>query len=239
MDFLDLARRTLLAGAALTLLGGVLGCDNPPPTPELQGQVHLTLIHTADIHSRLFPYNLQLSEIDSGLGLGASGSIVNTGGASRVSHIIGRERARSDRVLHLDGGDSFEGAPVFNFYSGEAEVRTLSAMGTDASLIANHEFDKRRAQPGDSDAEVGRLPRPRGQLPLRRSVDPGQLAARRHREAVHGLRRQRPQGGRHRHGQPLEPWPPSSTSPTASASPRSTPSRPRSSTWISCGRWST
>jgi 5'-nucleotidase / UDP-sugar diphosphatase len=104
--------------------------------------VHLTLIHTADIHSRLFPYNLQLGQIDAGLGLGASSAIVNVGGAARVSHVVGRERARADRVLHLDGGDCFQGAPVFNFFSGEAEVRTLSAMGTDASLIANHEFDR-------------------------------------------------------------------------------------------------
>jgi len=142
MDFLHLARRALLTGACATVLGGALGCNDPAPTPELHGQVHLTLLHTADIHSRLFPYNLQLSEVDSGLGLGASGAIINTGGAARVSHIIGRERARADRVLHLDDGDSFEGAPVFNFYSGEAEIRTLSAMGTDASLVANHEFDR-------------------------------------------------------------------------------------------------
>lgn len=137
----DLARKALLAGATAAALLGA-GCDNPKPTPGLQGQVHLTLIHTADIHSRLFPYNLQLGQIDAGLGLGSSGDIVNVGGAARVSHIVGRERARADRVLHLDGGDCFQGAPVFNFFSGEAETRTLSAMGTDVSLVANHEFDR-------------------------------------------------------------------------------------------------
>ncbi len=141
MDVLHLARRALLAGAAAAALS-TAGCNNPPPTPELHGQVHVTFLHTADIHSRLFPYDLQLGEVDAGLGLGASGAIVNVGGAARVSHVVGRERARADRVLHLDGGDSFQGAPVFNFFSGEAEVRTLSAMGSDASLIANHEFDR-------------------------------------------------------------------------------------------------
>jgi len=100
------------------------------------------LIHTSDIHSRLYPYNLQLGQVDSGLGLGEALSIANVGGAARISHIVGRERARASRVLHLDGGDCFQGAPVFNFFSGEAEIRALSAMGTDAMIVANHEFDR-------------------------------------------------------------------------------------------------
>jgi 5'-nucleotidase / UDP-sugar diphosphatase len=44
--------------------------------------------------------------------------------------------------LHLDGGDCFQGAPIFNFFSGEAEIRSLSAMGADAMIVANHEFDR-------------------------------------------------------------------------------------------------
>lgn len=127
-----------LTAAAL----GAAGCTENKPTPALQGQVHLTLIHTADVHSRIYPYNLQLGQIDSGLGLGASGAIVNVGGAPRVSHIVGRERARADRVLHLDGGDCFQGAPIFNFFSGEAEIRSEAAMGTDLMVVANHEFDR-------------------------------------------------------------------------------------------------
>jgi len=125
---------------AASATGG--GCVTSEAPPGIKGQVHLTLIHTSDIHSRLFPYNLQIGQVDSGLGLGASGSIANVGGVARISHIIGRERARAERVLHLDGGDCFQGAPIFNFYSGEAEVRALSAMGTDAMIVANHEFDR-------------------------------------------------------------------------------------------------
>lgn len=139
--------RRLLASsvvASLALAGGVLGsgCETAEPPPRLQGQVHLTLLHTSDIHSRLFPYNLQLGQVDAGLGLGEALSIANVGGAARISHIVGRERARAGRVLHLDGGDCFQGAPIFNFYSGEAEIRSLSAMGADAMIVANHEFDR-------------------------------------------------------------------------------------------------
>lgn len=101
----------------------------------------MTFLHTSDLHSRLFPYNLQIGHIDAQLGLGEVENIANVGGAARISHIVGRERARSERVLHLDGGDCFQGAPVFNFYSGEAEIRSLSSMGVDAMIVANHEFD--------------------------------------------------------------------------------------------------
>jgi 5'-nucleotidase / UDP-sugar diphosphatase len=117
------------------------GCEEPLPPTELQGQVHLTLLHTSDVHSRLFPYNLQIGQVDAGLGLGEVNTIANVGGIARISHIIGRERARAGRSLHIDGGDCFQGAPVFNFFYGEAEIRSLSAMGADAMLIANHEFD--------------------------------------------------------------------------------------------------
>ena len=117
------------------------GCDDGLEPTQLQGQVHFTFIHTSDIHSRLFPYNLLIGQADAGLGLGSVNTIANVGGLARVSHIVGRERARSGRSLHIDGGDCFQGAPVFNFYLGEAEIRGLSAMGADAMLIANHEFD--------------------------------------------------------------------------------------------------
>jgi 5'-nucleotidase/UDP-sugar diphosphatase len=137
-----LALPALAAAAMATATAGGNGCVTSEGPPPLRGQVHLTLLHTSDLHSRLFPYNLQIGQVDAGLGLGASGSIANVGGVARISHIIGRERARSGRVLHLDGGDCFQGAPIFNFYAGEAEIRALSTMGADAMIVANHEFDR-------------------------------------------------------------------------------------------------
>jgi 5'-nucleotidase len=135
--------------AAVASVAPSSGCQDPGKPTQLHGQVHLTLLHTADIHSRLFPYNLQIGQVDAGLGLGSVDSIVNVGGIARMSHVIGRERARSGRVLHLDGGDVFQGAPVFNFFRGEAEVRALAAMGTDAMVVANHEFDTGAKNLGD------------------------------------------------------------------------------------------
>ncbi|MCC6552211.1 MAG: bifunctional metallophosphatase/5'-nucleotidase [Polyangiaceae bacterium] len=142
-DHAHRAARGPLHAAAIALAAlGAGGCDKRHEPTQLHGQVHLTLLHTADMHSRLFPYNLQLGQVDAGLGLGEAQTVTNVGGAARISHIIGRERARAARVLHLDGGDCFQGAPIFNFYSGEAEIRSLAAMGVDAMIVANHEFDR-------------------------------------------------------------------------------------------------
>jgi 5'-nucleotidase len=119
----------------------LFGCPQPQEPVRLHGQVRLTILHTADLHSRLFPYAFQVGQQDAALGLGAANTIANVGGIARISHIVGRERARAHRVLHLDGGDCFQGAPIFNFFAGEAEMRALAQVGTDAMVIANHEFD--------------------------------------------------------------------------------------------------
>ncbi len=111
----------------------------PPGTPC---QARLTLLHTSDIHSRLLPYDLLVTQVDGDLGLGTTGTLKNVGGVARMAYVLGRERARADRVLHLDSGDCFQGAPIFNFFSGEPEVRSISLLGTDAEVIGNHEFDR-------------------------------------------------------------------------------------------------
>jgi 5'-nucleotidase/UDP-sugar diphosphatase len=118
------------------------GTGTQTPCPDGQTcEVRLTLLHTADIHSRIFPYDLQVLQVDANLGLGTLDEVKNVGGVARVSYLLNRERARADRVLHVSSGDIFEGAPVFNYFLGEPETRSASMMGTDAMVIGNHEFD--------------------------------------------------------------------------------------------------
>jgi len=151
------ARALRAAAVSLFALGAVVsaavltpGCNETDSSPTVSTvcppgqtcQAKLTLLHTADIHSRLIPYDLLITQVDEQLNLGANGELKNVGGAGRMAYVIGRERARADRVLHLDSGDCFQGAPIFNFYSGEPEVRAMSAFGTDAMAIGNHEFDR-------------------------------------------------------------------------------------------------
>ncbi len=140
----------LFAWAAATLaIGSTPACQlqtaNAGQTPCPPGstcQVNLTLLHTADVHSRLLPYELLITQVDGNLGLGTIGQTRNVGGAARMGYIIKRERAKADRSLHISGGDIFEGAPIFNFFSGEPEMRVQSALGVDAAVLSNHEFDR-------------------------------------------------------------------------------------------------
>jgi len=121
-----------------------VGCTVHSDPVDLAGQdVRLTIIHTADIHSRLFPYQFAPGQIDKDLGLLPShGDIAIVGGIARIATVIQRERAASQRVLHLDSGDIFEGAPVFNTFNGEVEMRAMSRLGVNAMALGNHEFDK-------------------------------------------------------------------------------------------------
>jgi 5'-nucleotidase len=129
-----------LAGAPPGCTSGGSGVQSPCPSGATC-DVHLTLLHTSDIHSRIFPYDLQILQVDSELGLGTLSQVKNVGGVARLSYLVSRERARADRVLHVDSGDIFEGAPIFNFFKGEPETRSSDMMGTDVMVIGNHEFD--------------------------------------------------------------------------------------------------
>lgn len=128
------------------ITGGLFaGCDMLPQamdfdSPALTGQdVRLTIMHTSDIHSRIIPYEFNPSFTDRELGLGKCQGPY--GGMDRIAYILKNERSKAGRSLHLDSGDCFQGAIIFNEYQGEAEVKTLTMAGLDAAVIGNHEFD--------------------------------------------------------------------------------------------------
>ena len=125
---------------ALAALLGLAACTVTRDEPDLVGQdIRLTIIHTSDIHSRLFPYTFVPTRFDQDDGLLKDNGPF--GGAARMATVIKRERAAAGRSLWLDSGDVFQGAPVFNMFKGEAEIRALSEMGLDAAVLGNHEFD--------------------------------------------------------------------------------------------------
>jgi 5'-nucleotidase len=131
-----MGRPARLLAAAMTLIGA---CSNGSGA-GIDGQdVQLTLLHTSDIHSRLLPYDLNVGEIDRRLGLAQE--LEPFGGAARMATVLSRERARAGRVLHVDSGDIFQGAPIFNFFQGEPEIRFLDLVQADVMVMGNHEFD--------------------------------------------------------------------------------------------------
>ncbi len=131
-------RRLLVVVGLAALLPA---CTVERESPQLGGQdVRLTIMHTSDIHSRLLPYEAVPNVFDRALGL--QPELRPFGGIARMAAILKQERANSARSIHLDSGDCFQGAPIFNMFAGEAEFRTLSAIGLDAAVLGNHEFDK-------------------------------------------------------------------------------------------------
>lgn len=140
---------------------GASGCTVTTDSPNLAGQdVQLTVMHTSDTHSRYFPYFFAPGSIDQGLGLvprpGRQSAVV--GGISRVGTVLKCARGIEDgpqcdsirsmigppavRSIHLDSGDIFQGAPVFNVYAGEVEMRSMAHLGLTAMALGNHEMDK-------------------------------------------------------------------------------------------------
>ena len=116
-------------------------CTVEQKQPNLVGQdIRLTIIHTSDIHSRLFPYNFVPNSFDQDYGLLPANAPF--GGIARISTLAKRIRASSNRSLWLDSGDAFQGAPVFNEFKGEVEMRSLSLAGMEGEVLGNHEFDQ-------------------------------------------------------------------------------------------------
>ena len=60
-----------------------------------------------------------------------------------IAQLVSDARASGeyDDVLLLDGGDTFQGAPVSNLLTGAALRAAMDAMDYDAMVLGNHEFD--------------------------------------------------------------------------------------------------
>lgn len=135
-------------GRALAFAGWLgLGCGQAeaeglaaPPLPQA-----LTLLHTADLHSRVWPFRARISRFEAGLGLGREGALVEVGGFARLASALERERGAED-ALWLDSGDALEGAAVFQRFGGLVELELLSALGLSAMALGNHELSLSAAE---------------------------------------------------------------------------------------------
>jgi 2',3'-cyclic-nucleotide 2'-phosphodiesterase (5'-nucleotidase family) len=117
-----------------------VGCTSETEQPQIKGTtLRLTVLRTTDIHSRVFPYDLKPNSHDEGDGLFSQ--TAPYGGLERIGALIARERQRGQRVVYMDSGDIFQGAPIFNFGNGEPEFRWLTTVKSDAVVVGNHEFD--------------------------------------------------------------------------------------------------
>jgi 5'-nucleotidase len=88
----------------------------------------ITILHTNDLHSQIDP-------------LPANDRNAGKGGVARRATLVKRIRAENPNTLLIDAGDAFQGTPYFNFYKGEVEYKSMSAIGYDVVTLGNHDFD--------------------------------------------------------------------------------------------------
>lgn len=112
-----------------TVAAGTTAAVLTPLHALARDEQRLVILHTNDTHSRIDPFPMD-GRSNQGLG-----------GAARRATVIRRIRERHPNVLLLDSGDIFQGTPYFNFFDGEVEFKTMSALGYDVATLGNHDFD--------------------------------------------------------------------------------------------------
>ena len=120
-----LRRRMTAVLTALLLLTLLIpwGLAEPAPGPH-----QTTVLFTHDLHSHFLP----LERADGG----------ESGGYARLASALEQQRALHPDALTLDGGDFSIGSLVQTLYTTRAaELRTMGALGYDATTAGNHEFD--------------------------------------------------------------------------------------------------
>ena len=119
--------RALRLGLAACLLAGALAglASANAPTYET------TILFTHDTHDHFLP----MPDEEGG----------EYGGYTRLATLLRQERAAAETpVVTLDAGDFSMGSLFQTIYATEApELRALGAMGYDATMLGNHEFDYR------------------------------------------------------------------------------------------------
>ncbi|NJK63816.1 MAG: bifunctional metallophosphatase/5'-nucleotidase [Synechococcaceae cyanobacterium SM2_3_1] len=100
----------------------------------------LTLLGTSDVHAHIHPWNyFRGKEAEVGL--------------AKISTLVKQERARqSGQVILIDNGDTFQGNPLATYFgrinaqAPHPVVLTMAAMGYDAMIPGNHDYNYGAAQ---------------------------------------------------------------------------------------------
>jgi len=90
----------------------------------------LTIVHVNDSHSHLEAVGPKRDSLEGTLG-----------GLAKAAAIIKTLRCEHGELLFLHAGDAFHGDIFFNLYRGVPELSLLKALGLDAMVVGNHEFD--------------------------------------------------------------------------------------------------
>ena len=94
-------------------------------------QKQLTVLHTNDTHSTIYPLHDNLADT---LKAGRAGFV-------RRVDMLKAERRTDPDLLLFDSGDFSQGSPYYTMFKGDVEVELMNRMHYDAATIGNHEFD--------------------------------------------------------------------------------------------------
>ncbi len=110
-----MTRKLVSAFILLVLVAGLAGA---------QDAFELTIMHTNDVHGHHEPQR--------------SGD----GGAARQAAVVQQIRAEGGNSLLLDAGDRYTGTLFHVQHRGQDSVRIMNAIGYDAFVLGNHEFNE-------------------------------------------------------------------------------------------------
>jgi len=128
IQVMEMKRCRRLFSWFLALLTAALCALPAAATSPVENCGSVTILFTHDLHSHFLP---QVAEDGS-----------ESGGYARLKTAIDQEREKNPDALLLDGGDFSIGSLIQTLYTTQAaELRTMGAMGYDATVIGNHEFD--------------------------------------------------------------------------------------------------
>ena len=101
------------------------------PSRGLAQSKQLTILHTNDTHSAIYPLNPNLADT----------MLAGRGGFLRRIDMLKEERQKDPDLLLFDSGDFSQGSPYYTMYKGDVEAELMNRMHYDAGTIGNHEFD--------------------------------------------------------------------------------------------------
>ncbi|WP_406871075.1 bifunctional 2',3'-cyclic-nucleotide 2'-phosphodiesterase/3'-nucleotidase [Thioclava sp. 'Guangxiensis'] len=128
-----ISRRFFLSASAAT--GAYL--VHPFKAEAAEGQIHLRIIETTDIHVALDPYDYYGDKPD------------DTQGLARTATLIEGLRDEAENTLLLDNGDLLQGNPLGDYIAHQKGVgddvhpmvKAMNILGYDCATLGNHEFN--------------------------------------------------------------------------------------------------
>jgi 5'-nucleotidase / UDP-sugar diphosphatase len=104
------------------VLGATAAGAAPAALLPLAGDVHITVLHTNDMHARAVESKTEI-------------------GYSRIATLVSGFKASNPNTLVLDAGDALHGLPFANLEQGASIVKLMGAAGYNYMTTGNHDYN--------------------------------------------------------------------------------------------------